>query len=48
MVYEVTNFDVLNDAFFSTRDTGAASNFSSNSFEIRRNGKVMQTIKMGT
>ena len=34
----ITSFDVLNDAFFSTRDTGAASNFSSNSFEIRRNG----------
>ena len=25
----ITSFDVLNDAFFSTRDTGAASNFSS-------------------
>tara|TARA_B100000212_G_scaffold341986_1_gene327020 strand:+ start:1184 stop:2716 length:1533 start_codon:yes stop_codon:yes gene_type:complete len=34
----INYFDVLNDAFFSTHDTGATTNFSTNSFEIRRNG----------
>ena len=34
----IASFDILNDAFFSTHDTGATTNFSSNSFEIRRNG----------
>jgi len=34
----INSFDVLNDAFFSTHDTGASTNFSTNSFEIRRNG----------
>ena len=31
-------FDVLNDVFFATHDTTAGSNFSTNSFEVRRNG----------